>query len=98
LKNQWTPSGLPSGLSLESSFGELFLESPFGEPIKITALEADSIPWIPQIIIPTDTQQTSSRLPKDLNQVLTWRPHLDIFFGELMWKTLLEQPFGETIE
>jgi hypothetical protein len=98
MKNQWTPSGLPSGLSLESLFGELFLESPFGEPIKITALEADSIPWIPQIIIPTDTQQTSSRLPKDLNQVLTWRPHLDIFFGELMWKTLLEQPFGETIE
>ena len=74
------------------------MESPFGEPIEITALEADSIPWISQIILATDTQKTPSRLPTDLNQVLTWRPHLEIFFGELMWRALLEQPFGETIE
>ena len=39
------------------------MESSFGEPIEITALEADSIPWIPQIILPTDTQQTPSMLP-----------------------------------
>ena len=72
--------------STRSQFGELIWRAFFGEPIEITALEADSIPWIPQIILPTDTQQTPSRLPTDLNQVLIWRA----FFGEPIEITALE--------
>jgi hypothetical protein len=59
--SQWTPSRLPADYQQTSTrcqFGELiwktFLEYPFGEPIEITAVEADSIP--------INAQQTTSGL------------------------------------
>ena len=67
-----TPSRFPADSQLtptRSQFGELiwrtFLESLFGEPIEKTALEADSIPWIPKITLTTTTRQTPSCLPGD---------------------------------
>ena len=85
--SQWTPSRLQPGLNLESSFGELF-----GGPIWRANWNNffESSPWISQIILPSNTQQTPSKLSTDLNQVFICRPHLEIFFGEL----ILESSFG----
>jgi hypothetical protein len=61
----WSNSGLQPGLSLESSSGEFF-----GEPIEITASEADSFHGLhksPQTTsrLPVDSQWTPSGLPAD---------------------------------
>ena len=85
--------GTPSGLPVDSPF----LESPFGEPIEITAFELIVFHGFHKSYSqgPTDTQQTPSRLLTDLNQVLIWRPHLGIFFGDLNCRPFLESSFGE---
>ena len=64
------------------------------------------IPWIPQIRLPTETQQTPIKAPKRLQAGLNldtsfgdlnWIPHVESSFGELFWRALLEGSFGGTI-
>ena len=46
------------------------------------------IPWIPQIRLPTETQQTPNKAPKRLQPGL----NLDTSFGDPNWRALLEGP------
>ena len=78
---------------MESCFGRALLKSPLkGLPWKLI------IPWIPQIRLPTETQQTPDKAPKrfqpglDLDTSLgelNWIPHVK---RELYWRALLEGP------
>ena len=74
---------------MESCFGRALLKSPVKElPWKMI------IPWILQIRLPTETQQTPNKAPKRLQPGL----NLDTSFGDLnwnlMWRALLESSFG----
>ena len=61
---------------MESCFEKDPLKSPFKElPWKLI------IPWIPQIRLPTETQQTPNKAPKRFQPGL----NLDTSFGELNW-------------
>ena len=45
--------------------------------------------------LPANFQQTFNKLPSDsqrLQPVLFLRPHLEILFGDLIWRALLERP------
>ena len=87
--SQGTPSGQWE-LNLESLFGELFLESPFKEPILRTALEVDGFHNSDSQLKPN---KLTTRLQKDFNQVLIYILHLEILIGYLMWRALLEGPW-----
>ena len=78
--SQWTPRRLPPDYEhsiyrahMESCFGRAPFKSPFKElPWKMI------IPWILQIRIPTETQQTPNKVPKRLQpglnlDILYWR-------------------------
>ena len=71
---------------MESCFGRALGKSPFKElPWKMI------IPWIPQIRLPTETQQTPNKAPKRLQPGL----NLDTSFGDLNWIPHVESSFGE---
>ena len=64
------------------------------------------IPWIPQIRLQTETQQTPIKAPKRLQAGLNldtsfgdlnWIPHVESSFGELFWRDHFERPFNELI-
>ena len=99
---KWTQGQLPSDslqtmstqfrelIPEESCFGRALLKSPFKElPWKLI------IPWIPQIRLQTETQQTLNKTPKRLQPGLNldtsfwdlnWIPHVESSFGELFWR------------
>ena len=49
------------------------------------------IPWIPQIRLPKETQQTPNKAPKRLQPFL----NLDTSFGDLNWLPHVESSSGE---
>ena len=86
-------------LNLESSYRELFWESPFGRALLERPFKELPwkfiIPWIPQIRLPTDTQKTPNNAPKRLQRGLNLDtsfedlnliPHVESSFEEVIWR------------
>ena len=78
-----------------SSYRELFWESHFGRAVLERQFKELPwkfiIPWIPQIRLPTDTQQTPNNAPKRIQRGL----NLDTSFEDLNWIPHVERSFEE---